>query len=125
MSFHAQKVYGESGLKSCPFCGRAATRKTESGLEVCPQHTKQQLHEIKCTCGSWLEQRAGKFGPYFHCFNCGNINFKKALEIKAITAAVSGTKNVGSEKLPEKIRYNDQKEPTETTITSQDTEYFD
>src|SRR3989338_2540154 len=86
MRFHAKKIYGQLKLNNCAFCGKTATQKTEAGLEVCYQHTKEELPAIKCTCGSWLEQRSGKFGPYFNCLRCGNINFKKAMEIKGITA---------------------------------------
>src|SRR3989338_5581688 len=85
------KIYGRSQLASCPFCSSAATHKTESGLVVCHRHTKEQLEEIKCTCGSWLEQRSGKFGPYFNCLKCGNMNFNKAMEIKAITSKKSSS----------------------------------
>src|SRR3989338_2920267 len=85
MRFHDKKVYGQSKLSNCTFCGRTATQKTEAGLEVCYLHTKEKLPEVKCTCGSWLEQRSGKFGPYFNCLRCGNINFKKAMEMKAMT----------------------------------------
>lgn len=125
MRFPTRKVYGQSKISTCPFCGKIATRKTETGLEVCPLHTKEQLQEIKCTCGSWLEQRAGKFGPYFNCLRCGNINFNKAMEMKALAAVASGTKNVELEKPVEKVKFNEKKEPKETTITSQDVEYFE
>ena len=125
MRFPTRKVYGQSKISTCPFCGKIAIRKTETGLEVCPAHTKEQLQEIKCTCGSWLEQRAGKFGPYFNCLRCGNINFNKAMEMKALAAVASGTKNVELEKPVEKVKFNEKKEPKETTITSQDVEYFD
>lgn len=120
MRFHAKKIYGQSKLSNCTFCGKAATQKTESGLEVCYVHTKEQLQEIKCLCGSWLEQRSGKFGPYFNCLRCGNINFKKALEMKTITAS----KN--TESAPIKAQQPAQKfVPKETVITSRDVEYFD
>ena len=114
MRFHAKKIYGESGLKNCPFCGKLATRKTQAGLEVCHQHTKEQLHEIKCTCGRWLEQRVIKFGPYFNCLNCGNINFKKAIEMKGLMGERIPPK-------PEPVVI----ERKETIITSRDVEYFD
>ncbi len=85
MRFKVKKSYGEYKTPTCPFCSRIATHKTEQGLEVCHLHTKSVFEEIKCTCGSWLEQRSGKFGPYFNCIHCGNINLNKAMEIKAIT----------------------------------------
>jgi len=36
---------------------------------------------LKCVCGEWLDIKKGKYGPYFHCLNCGNVSFKKGLEI--------------------------------------------
>ena len=85
MRFRGRKIYGQSKTATCPFCQKLATTKNEQGLEVCYQHTKEVLPEIKCTCGSWLESRVGKFGPYFNCLNCGNVNYNKAMEIKSIT----------------------------------------
>ena len=87
MRFKAKKVYGQYKQLTCPFCSRNATQKNEQGLDVCHLHTKNVLEEFKCTCGSWLEVRSGKFGPYFNCINCGNMNFRKGMEIKSITAA--------------------------------------
>ena len=84
------KVYGKSKIEHCPFCGRIATQKNDSGLLVCPQHVNAQLEEIRCTCGSWLEQRSGKLGPYFNCLKCGNINFKRGMEMKIPIAPRGG-----------------------------------
>jgi hypothetical protein len=146
MRFKAKKVYGQSKITRCPFCDKLATRKSEQGLDVCPQHTKSALEEIKCTCGSWLEQRVGKFGPYFNCLKCGNINYNKAMEIKEITMkdkpknviidkptkneVYGGSKNPKdfSEPKPTFSRtssYSNKKERKEITITSDDVEYFD
>lgn len=118
MRFRAPKRYGQSKLSHCTFCGRTATQKTESGLEVCYQHTKEQLPEIKCLCGGWLEQRSGKFGPYFNCLRCGNINFKKGMEMKVITVSKEST-------LPKVQPSLEKWRPKETIITSRDVEYFD
>lgn len=85
MSWKKKKVYGEYKTANCAFCGKTATQETDTGLQVCPSHQQAQLKEIKCTCGSWLEQRAGKFGPYFNCINCGNINFQKGMQIQELT----------------------------------------
>ncbi len=118
MRFHAPKVYGQSKLSNCTFCGRTATQKTEAGLEVCYQHTKETLSEIKCLCGGWLEQCRGKYGPYFNCLRCGNINFKKAMEMKASMPKENSS--------PSKVQLPPQKfTPKETIITSRDVEYFD
>ena len=113
-----KKTYGEYKTKNCAFCGRMATQKNEQGVEVCHQHTKEQLPEIKCTCGSWLEQRAGKFGSYFNCLNCGNINYEKAMRMKE-TMGSSGVKK------DEPVKKDYLKpEPKEITIDSRDPNYF-
>lgn len=74
------KRYGQSKILNCPFCDKTAVCENSQGIPVCSKHKNQEL-DIKCACGSWLEIRKGKWGPYFHCINCGNINFKKALEM--------------------------------------------
>lgn len=117
MKFKAKKRYGASKIVTCPFCGKRATQENEQGVEVCPQHTKSKLQEIRCICKSWLEQRQGKFGAYFNCINCGNINFSKAMEIKAMTKVIE------DEVVEKKVEVK--KEPKEITITSDDLEYFD
>lgn len=75
------KKYGESRLDNCPFCGKQAICKNPQGLLVCLEHKDSKLPDIKCACGSWLDIRTGKFGPYFFCMNCGNINLRKGLEL--------------------------------------------
>ncbi len=119
MGFSKKKVYGSYKILTCTFCAATATHKNETGLEVCRNHLKSSLEEIKCTCGSWLEQKSGKFGAYFNCINCGNINFKRGLEIKEITMK---DKEIISEKPKEKEAFKQRKE---ITITSDDVEYFD
>jgi topoisomerase IA-like protein len=80
-----RKTYGQYQKIICPFCERQATHKNSQGLNVCRHHVNQSLEEIRCLCGSWLELRIGKFGPYFNCLKCGNKSLRKALEIKEIT----------------------------------------
>ena len=113
------KSYGNYKRITCPFCDRNATQKNEQGLDVCHLHTKQNLGEFKCLCGSWLEMRIGKFGPYFNCIKCGNMNYRKAMEIKAAT-----DKKFKKDYAPEKKKIPERKEPTETIITTDDVEYF-
>ena len=84
MAFRGRKVYGLSKRQPCPFCERIATHKNEQGLEVCHAHKEETLDNIKCTCGSWLDMLSGKFGTYFRCINCGNVSFRKAMEIREI-----------------------------------------
>lgn len=139
MKFKAKKSYGEYKVVKCPFCSRNATLKNEQGLEVCHLHNKEVLEEFKCTCGSWLEVRSGKFGPYFNCMKCGNINYNKGMEIKSLTAAkmpVSVEKKEIVAKIEMKKERNDMaetnvkrsfgsKEKKEITVESNDARYFD
>ena len=84
MAFRGRKVYGSYKTVSCVFCGKLAMNKNERGLEVCAEHKERVMNNIKCTCGSLLEMRDGKFGTFFSCVNCGNISLRKALEMKQI-----------------------------------------
>ena len=119
MRFKAKKEFGKSKTTACPFCARTATHKNAQGLEVCHRYLQQKMEEIKCACGSWLEQKSGPFGPYFNCLNCGNLNLKKALEIKEITSLSDNSKDFDQPDLQE-----NKKEKKEITITSEDIEYF-
>lgn len=127
MKFKRKKTYGSYKTTTCPFCSRTATHKNEQGLDVCHLHTRRNLEEIKCTCSSWLELRAGKFGPYFNCINCGNLNYEKAIEIKRMTKVglpdeFEEAKSEESNKIEQnKIRHKKRKE---ITITSDDPNYF-
>ncbi len=121
MRFKAKKQYGNYKVIRCPFCQGQATQKNEQGIEVCPKHVKSKFEEIKCTCGSWLEQRVGKFGAYFNCINCGNFNFQKAMQIKDITMKDAPTSTTQEKPKPSYSK----PAPKEITITSDDVEYFD
>ena len=123
MRFKRKKTYGQYKTAECPFCGKQATQKNEEGIEVCRLHTKEKLPEIKCTCGSWLELRVGKFGPYFNCLNCGNINFEKGKEMEAIQGGPKRDSPVESSK-PVKEERTVREEPKEITISTDDVEYF-
>ncbi|MBD3313096.1 hypothetical protein GF345_01505 [Candidatus Woesearchaeota archaeon] len=74
------KKYGQSKINKCPFCGVQATFQNPQGLPVCRKHKEFSLDDLRCVCGESLEPCSGKFGPYFRCENCGNINFRKGLE---------------------------------------------
>ena len=112
---HAKKVYGESRRDNCPFCGQLAVTENSQGIPVCVEHKKGVLDDLKCVCGSWLDVRKGKFGPYFFCMNCGNINFKRGLEMndKAISKIRKEVAPIGEKKGPREI-----------TITSDDVNYI-
>ncbi len=115
MRFKAKKIYGKSEILPCPFCHRQATQKNGQGLDVCSRHTKEYLADVKCVCEALLELRQGNYGPYFNCLRCGNINFKKAMEIHASVKPVQSSN----------IREQQGLKPKEITISSNDVEYFD
>lgn len=121
------KRYGESKIENCPFCGRQALLINEQGLPVCKDHKERILPELKCLCGKYLLMQKGKFGVYFNCMNCGNINMKKALEtndIKIIEAMPTKTpESKNFESIKESS--NSRKEPSNITIRSDDPDYFD
>lgn len=78
------KRYGEARLDRCPFCGRQATVTNVQKVPVCVEHRKNTLNNLKCSCGSFLDLRQGKFGAFFTCFKCGAISMSKALELNKI-----------------------------------------
>ena len=109
------KVYGASREDNCPFCGKRAVSKSEQGLSVCLDHKKKKLQNLKCICGDWLDLKIGKFGPYFNCFKCGNMNFSKAMEINRDLPKDIGYKKQVKSKRTYKIE-------NETYKTEQETE---
>ncbi|MBI2662345.1 hypothetical protein HYX11_02715 [Candidatus Woesearchaeota archaeon] len=122
MKFKAKKSYGNYKIVKCPFCLRNATHNNAQGLEVCHIHSKNILEEFKCTCGSWLEVRSGKFGPYFNCMKCGNINYNKGMEIKSITTLKEIVNVVKKEVV---VKMEVKKEKKEIFVDSNDSRYFD
>lgn len=132
MGFPKKKTYGVYKTVTCPFCSRMATQKNEQGIEVCYQHIKSAVEEIKCTCGSWLEPRGGKFGRYFNCMNCGNMNYEKAMQVKEITMKKSMVEKKEVVEKKETIKPTaprsiprEREERKEIVITSRDVDYFD
>ena len=75
------KRYGQSKIEGCPFCNKRAVVHNSQRIPVCTLHKDEKITDIKCVCGEWLDLKTGKWGPYFHCMRCGNINFKRALEM--------------------------------------------
>jgi hypothetical protein len=75
-----RKVYGQSRIERCPFCGAQALSMTSQGIPVCKNHTDRSL-DLKCICGKWLELKKSKWGPFFVCESCGTVSFKKAMEM--------------------------------------------
>ena len=119
------KRYGESKIEECPFCGKQSTTTNSQDIPVCPKHKDSLMNEMKCICGEYLETLRGKWGLYFRCPKCGNVNKRKVFEINVVRD-VSGTNfdnpvSTSSTKRAEEPR----REPREITITSRDTDWCD
>jgi hypothetical protein len=117
------KKYGHSKTDLCPFCERNATTNNSQGIPVCQKHKDKDIKSIRCACGSYLEIKTGKYGAYFSCMNCGNINFKKAMEMnQGANESLPYKQNsaLKKEKSAEKERHSERTEykRKETTITS-------
>ena len=112
------KRYGESKAQNCPFCGKSAVVKNSQGVPVCSKHKDKELENMKCACGEYLEVRAGEWGPYFNCLNCGNINFKKAIEINADISKEE------PEEIKKVVKQEKKEEKKEITITSDQLDYM-
>jgi len=72
---------------------------------------------MKCVCGEWLDIKKGKFGPYFSCMNCGNISWRKGIEMN------TGVKNQNKAKSEAKSK-PELKEKNETVITSREVDAY-
>ena len=76
-----KKVYGEYKQNKCPLCGAVATINNSQGIPFCQSHRKETLENMKCSCGSFLDLKKGKYGPFFACMKCGLVSFSKALSV--------------------------------------------
>ena len=122
------KKYGQSKIDKCPFCQKQAVTLNKQSVPVCVNHKEELLGDLKCVCGSILEMLHGKFGVFFKCINCGNMNLKKIMEFNTIKPK-SNFKNNDYQN----NNYNKTVEPsknlnkpkTQITIRSDDPRYFD
>ena len=126
------KKYGQSKVDSCPFCGKQAISLNRQSVPVCLNHKEDQLEDLKCVCGETLDILKGKFGVFFKCIKCGNMNLRKVMEFNTI-------KSKGNFKNNEYEKYHDanssdksentsksfNKTKTEITVRSDDPRYFD
>ena len=112
------KKYGQSRIDNCPFCGKHATTSNNQGIPVCKGHKNSELKDLKCVCGKYLDVKHGKFGTYFTCINCGNMNMKKVLEINDVR---DHSLKEETDKQTETYKKYVKKE---VTITSDDPDYF-
>lgn len=112
---HIPKKYGHSRIDRCPFCERQATAVNKQGIPVCISHRESELKGLRCVCGESLDVMNGRYGAYFSCVRCGNMSFRKALEINDVRnkAAKSG-----------KAPGRPDKERKEITVRSDDPRYF-
>ncbi len=128
---YRRKQYGQSKIDKCPFCGKQATAKSSQGVPVCLAHKDSSIDNMKCVCGGWLDIKSGKWGPYFHCMNCGNINFRKGLEMNPDFAKNESGKE-SKEKPSQKIEKNkpkptnkkDKNTKKETVVTSDELDFL-
>tara|TARA_Y100000310_G_scaffold34162_1_gene32294 strand:+ start:662 stop:1024 length:363 start_codon:yes stop_codon:yes gene_type:complete len=115
------KRYGQSKVNNCPFCGKTAIAKNSQKIPVCEKHKKTKLVELKCICGEWLDLNSSKWGAYFRCINCGNINFKKGLEMNPDLKFESEEKKDVFEKIKPAIK---KKEPKEIVVRSDEVDFL-
>ncbi|MBW3021122.1 hypothetical protein KY334_07545 [Candidatus Woesearchaeota archaeon] len=84
MNFRPKKIYGTAKREVCPFCQNIATTKNKQGIPTCQSDKEKSLDNLKCACGEYLYVMEGKFGSYFNCPRCGNINFNKGLNMNGL-----------------------------------------
>ena|SRR3989344_2477707 len=133
------KKYGESRIEKCPFCQKQGTTINRQGVAVCVTHREDTLDGLKCVCGETLDILKGKFGAFFKCIDCGNMNLRKVLEFNTVKAKDHNFKeknsnerddgtNDNSDNETQKINNgnkNPNKTKTEITVRSDDPRYFD
>ena len=114
---HIPKRYGQSKIDKCPFCQKHATTLNKQGVPVCASHKEELIDDLKCVCGSTLDMLQGKFGVFFSCMKCGNMNLRKVLEFNAVKPKMKN----------EKFSQRNEKTQTkkEITVRSDDPRYFD
>jgi hypothetical protein len=116
-----RKVYGQSKVEQCPFCDKTALSVNSQGIPVCQDHKKEHLN-IKCLCGSWLDVKKSKWGPFFVCGNCGPVSLKKGLEIASMGGKVAYKvqKSSAKDPLPDKS----EPRPKEMTVRSDELDFI-
>jgi len=116
------KRYGQSRKDVCPFCGKNALTINKQHIPVCNNHKTSTLDEMKCICGEILELKSGKYGIYFTCIDCGNINSLKVFETNKVENSKDSPQK-RRETFREKRKRRNVFEPPET-VTSNDPRYF-
>src|SRR3989338_942011 len=78
------KKYGQSQIKTCPWCQGVSLTENYQKVPVCLKHRDNYFENVKCSCGKFIDLMHGKFGSFFTCINCGIISMKKALEVNQL-----------------------------------------
>ena len=79
--FPTRKVYGAGRDNTCPFCGASATTTNDQKLPTCLKHKSEELYDLKCKCGDYVDLKIGRYGPFFLCMACGPQKYDLILEI--------------------------------------------
>ncbi|MFH1133264.1 MAG: hypothetical protein V1735_02145 [Nanoarchaeota archaeon] len=116
------KRYGEARIDRCPFCQQQATVENGQGVPVCRDHRHAELGDMRCLCGASMELKKGKFGVFFNCITCGNMNLRKALEINEVKAKPQPARE---EEIPEKKERPPKRERTEIVFRSDEPWLFE
>ena len=58
---------------------------SEQNVPCCSKHKKSVLPDMKCACGSWLDLKESKYGPFWLCLKCGPVSWRKGLEVNPLT----------------------------------------
>jgi len=111
------KKYGQYQILNCPFCTNQATVKNEQKVPVCDVHRKQVLPDLKCSCGSYVELAIGKWGAYFKCLKCGNVPFRRIMELNDLKATPIKKEPVKKEAVKKHV-------PTETVVRSDELDFL-
>jgi hypothetical protein len=125
------KKYGQSRVDKCPFCDKQATTTNDQMIPVCLAHKKEFLDDMKCICGEELDVRVGKFGVFFSCMKCGNMNLRKVLEInpkpipKNQTTTESNSNNYNNSSQSSSSKNKEKKHPVIIETDSNDPRFFE
>lgn len=87
-------------------------------IPVCQAHKEEILDDLKCVCGSILEILHSKYGVFFRCMVCGNMNLRKVLEFNTVNAKIKDDDKYLS-------KTTDSRGKTTITVRSDDPRYFD
>lgn len=77
-----RKVYGQSKENVCAFCGKNAFSKNSQGVLTCSDHKNTSYDGLKCLCGTTVEIKEGKYGPFALCPTCGIQKINRLLEMQ-------------------------------------------